>query len=221
MPSSQSKDVVHTQVTNHRIPRHPEASDQPLASADQHASPRLVPFPGSAKPGSAEAGSVEAGNDVRDLALAWESLAEGGVETAAPEAERRLRSSLEKSPNDPAVLSALGYIKQMHGATDGARELYEKALAHDPDSIDAATNLGVIEARSGHIREAVRLWEGAFQRAPGRSAIGMNIARVFCEEGKFDEARSFTARVLEFNPDLGAAKRLLHNLNHTPASCGS
>jgi hypothetical protein len=28
-------------------------------------------------------------------------------------------------------------------------------------------------------------------------------------------------RVLEFNPDLGAAKRLLQSLNHTPASCGS
>jgi tetratricopeptide (TPR) repeat protein len=221
MPSSQSKDVVHTQVTDHRILRHPQASHQLLESADQPASPQLVPFPGSAKPGSAEPGSAEAGNDVRDLALAWESLAEGGVEKAAPEAEHRLRSSLEKSPNDPAVLSALGYIKQMHGATDRARELYEKALAHDPDSIDAATNLGVIEARSGHIREAVRLWEGAFQRAPCRSAIGMNIARVFCEEGKFDEARSFTMRVLEFNPDLGAAKRLLQHLNHTPASCGS
>jgi hypothetical protein len=216
MPSSQSKDVVHTQVTDHRILRHPETSYQPLASADRTASPQLVPFPGSVKPGS-----VEAENDVRDLALAWESLAEGGVETAAPEAERLLESSLKKSPDDPAVLSALGYIKQMHGATDRARELYERALRHDPNSIDAATNLGVIEARAGHIREAVRLWEGAFLRAPGRSAIGMNIARVFCGEGKIDEARSFTRRVLEFNPDLGAAKSLLQSLTHTPASCGS
>jgi Flp pilus assembly protein TadD len=118
-------------------------------------------------------------------------------------------------------LSALGYIEQKHGATDRARELYEKAIALDPNSIDAATNLGVIELRAGHVREAVRLWEGAFQRAPGRSEIGMNIARVFCEAGKIDGARSFTLRVLEFNPDLGVAQRLLQSLNHTPASCGS
>jgi hypothetical protein len=211
MPSSQSKDVAHTQVTDHRILRRPEVSPQLVESADHRASLQLVPFPVSA----------EAENDVRDLALAWESLAVSGADSTAPEAERLLRSSFKKSPDDPAVLSALGYIEQKHGATDRARELYEKAIALDPNSIDAATNLGVIELRAGHVREAVRLWEGAFQRAPGRSEIGMNIARVFCEAGKIDGARSFTLRVLEFNPDLGAAKTLLQNLNHTPASCGS
>ena len=211
MPSSQSKDVAHTQVTDHRLLRRPEVSHQLVESADRRASLQLVPFPDSA----------EAQNDVRDSALAWEFLAQSRVEGAAPEAERLLRTSFKKSPDDPAVLSALGYIEQKHGATDRARELYEKAIALDPNSIDAATNLGVIEARAGRLREAVRLWEGAFQRAPGRSEIGMNIARVFCEAGKIDEARSFTLRVLEFNPDLGAAKRLLQSLNHTPASCGS
>jgi hypothetical protein len=210
MPSSQSKDVAHTQVTDHRIFRRPEVSHQLMGSPGQPAGLQLVPFPGSA----------ETENDVRDLALAWESLAESGVEAAAPEAERRLRSSYKESPDDPAVLSALGYIEQKRGASDRARQLYEKAIALDPDSIDAATNLGVIEARAGQLREAVRLWQGAFQRAPGRSVIGMNIARVFCEAGKIDEARSFTLRVLEFNPDLGAAKTLLQSLNHTPASCG-
>jgi len=210
MSASQSKDVAHTQVTDHRILRRPEVSRQLLESADRSASLRLVPFPGS----------VEADDDVRDLALAWASLTERGVETAAPEAQRRLRSALKKSPDDPAVLSAIGYIEQQHGATDRARELYEKALAHDPNSTDAATNLGVIEARAGHLGEAVRLWQGAFQRAPGSSEIGMNIARVFCEAGKIAEARSFTLRVLEFNPDLGAARSLLQSLHHTPASCG-
>ena len=211
MPSSQSKDVAHTQVTDHRIPRHAEVSHHLPENADRPARLQLIPFPGSA----------ETENDVRDLALAWESVAESGAESAAPEAERLLRSSLKQSPDDPAALSALGYIEQKRGASDRARKLYERALAHDSNSIDAATNLGVIEAQAGHIPEAVRLWEGAFQRAPGRSEIGMNIARVFCEAGKIDEARSFALRVLGFNPDLGAARSLLQSLNHTPTSCGS
>lgn len=210
MPSFQSKDVAHTQVTDHRIPRRPEVSHQLPESAGT-ARLRLVPFP---------AGS-NTQDDVRDLALAWESLTVSGVEAAAPEAERLLRSSLRTSPNDSAVLSALGYIEQKRGASDRARELYQKALAYDPNSIEAATNLGVIEAQAGHLREATRLWEGAFHRVPGRSEIGMNIARVFCETGKIDEARSFTMRVLEFNPDLSAAKKLLQGLNQTPVSCGS
>jgi len=59
------------------------------------------------------------------------------------------------------------------------RELYRRALALDPNLIDASTNLGVLEAQSGHLSEAVKLWQGAFQRAPGRSSSGMNLARAF------------------------------------------
>jgi predicted CXXCH cytochrome family protein len=209
MPSSQSTDVAHTQVTDHRIPRRPEISPQLLQDAAPPAKPRLVPFPPS--PGS--------DHDTRDLALAWQSLAERGMPFAAAEAERLLRSAAKQSPDDPAVLAALGYIEQKRGAADRARELYQKAMALDQNSIDAATNLGVLEANSGHLREAVKLWEGAFQRAPGRSAIGMNLARTFCDAGQFDQARSFVLRVLEFNPDLGGAKKLLQQLNRTPPRC--
>ena len=118
-------------------------------------------------------------------------------------------------------MSSLGYVEQRRGAINDARELYQRALAQDPDLLDAATNLGVIEANSGHLREAVTLWEGAFQRAPGRSSIGMNIARAFCGAGQFDQARDFTLRVLQFNPDLDSAKKLLNGLNATPPKCGS
>ena len=86
-----------------------------------------------------------------------------------------LRSAVAEFPNDPDVLSALAYVEQKHGSTAQASELYRRALAVNPDLIDAAADLGVIEAESGHMREAVELWQGAFQRAPGRSALGMNL----------------------------------------------
>jgi Flp pilus assembly protein TadD len=98
--------------------------------------------------------------------------------------------------------------------------LYERALARDPDRIDAATNLGVLEAKSGNLNEAVVLWQGAFQRAPGKSSVGMNLARAFCGAGQIDKARDVTLRVLEFNPDLQGARQLLHPLNQTPPKCG-
>lgn len=138
---------------------------------------------------------------------------------AAPETERLLRSALEKSPNDPVLLSALGYSAQKKGDIVRARELYEKALGIDPTLIDAATNLGVIEATRGHLREAVRLWEDAFQRAPGQSRIGMNIARVLCDAGQPSSARDYVLRVLEFNPDLPEAKNLLQLLNGSTPKC--
>ena len=138
---------------------------------------------------------------------------------ADQEAQRLLRLAVKDSPDDPILLAALGYIEQTQGAVDQARELYQRAITRDPNSVDVATNLGVLEAREGHVREAVKLWKGAFQRAPGRSGIGMNIAKAFCGAGQVDEARSFVLRVLDFNPDLDEAKRLLQHLNRTPPSC--
>ncbi len=208
MPSSPSTDVAHTQVTDHRIPRRPQVSAQFLQDADEHGSaPKLVPFPESQEV------------DPRDLALAWESLVESGMTAAEPQTQKLLATALKGAPNDPALLAALGYIEQKHGATENARELYQQALRADPDLIDAATNLGVIEAQKGHLQDAVKLWQDAFQRAPDRSSIGMNIARVYCQAEKYDEARKTVVRVLEFNPDLDSAKKMLQGLGGTPASC--
>ncbi len=212
MPADPSIDIAHTEVTDHRIPRRPTTIPPPeIAPANSLSSvPRLVPFPASAA----------ADHDLRDKALAWETLAASGNEAAAKPAEQLLRQALAESPNDPALLSALGYIEQKRGHTNDSRELYQRALARDPNLIDAATNLGVLEAKSGHMNDAIALWQSAFQRAPGRSSIGMNLARAFCSAGQTDKARDTTLRVLEFNPDLDAAKHLLHDLNQSPSKCG-
>ena len=211
MPASLSTDIAHTQVTDHRIPRRSDAETlQPLLNSNTRPpSPRLVPFPFS----------EDAEHDIRDLALAQAFLAQTGKDSAASEAQRLLHLAVLQSPNDPTLLSALGYIEQKRGAVDSARELYQKALTLEPDLIDAAANLGVIEANQGRLREPIRLWQSAFERAPGRSAIGMNIARVLCGAGKFDRARSSVLRVLEFNPDMAAAKEMLQHLNRTPPMC--
>jgi tetratricopeptide (TPR) repeat protein len=97
--------------------------------------------------------------------------------------------------------------------------LYEKALAIDPMLIDAATNLGAIEANRGHVREAVRLWQDAFRRAPDQSRIGMNLARIFCDTGPRSSALDYVLRVLEFNPDLPQAKNPLQRLNSSASKC--
>jgi Flp pilus assembly protein TadD len=172
----------------------------------------LVPFPNSKKTSE---------NDVRDLALAWQSIVNSGMTMAQPEAEQLLKQALVQYPDDPAVLAALGYIEQKQGAKDKARDHYRKALAEDPMLIDAETNLGVLEARSGQLKEAVSLWQDAFRRAPGRSEIGMNLARAFCSTRQFNEARNYTMRVLHFNPDLGYAKAMLKQLNADPPGCGN
>ena len=212
MPANLSTDVAHTAVTDHRIQRRPNTGPALVdaVTPPSPSLPRLAPFPDS----------PEAEHDNRDMALAWATMAENGDAAVLKQAEHLLREAVQESPKDAALLSSLGYVEQRRGAINDAREFYQRALAQDPNLLDAATNLGVIEAKGGHLREAVTLWEGAFQRAPGRSSIGMNLARIFCAAGQLDPARDVTLRVLQFNPDLDSAKKLLHVLNATPPKCG-
>jgi len=210
MPQLQSKDVAHTEVTDHRIPRVPELSPQLLQDTSAASTElKLVPFPDT----------QEAENDLRDLALAWESLANGGVEAARAHAQELLRRSAAQFPNDGPTFSALAYENQARGDLEQARTLYERALASDPNLIDAATNLGVIQAQAGDFPKAIDLLQSAFDRAPGRSSVGMDLARVYCLAGDVDKARSSITRVLEFNPDMGEAKSLLKNFNGPKPNC--
>jgi hypothetical protein len=207
MPASLSSDVAHTQVTDHRIPRRPLAQAVAASTSDQF--PGLTLFPPSAN----------GERDLRDLALAWQSIVNSGMSMAQPQAEQLLRAALQQSPNDPALLSGLAYAAQIRGDDIQARSLYKKALEFDASSVDATTNLGVLEAQQGRMTEAIRLWQFAFERAPGRSAIGMNLARVFCESAHYETARTYVLRVLRFNPDLSSAKKLLGELNANPPGC--
>jgi Tfp pilus assembly protein PilF len=210
MPASASRDVAHTEVTDHRILRTPQIEAGLLQDAANTSSlPNLIPFPSTSTNET----------DPRDLALAWESLVESGMTAAEPQARSLLSKALKQSPDDPALFSALAYIEQKHGATEDALSLYKKALAIDPDLVDATTNLGVIEARAGNLGNAISLWQRAFEHAPARSSIGLNLARAYCDEGKVEDARRYTLRVLEFNPDLATAKNMLKFLSRVPAKC--
>jgi predicted CXXCH cytochrome family protein len=209
MPALTS-DIAHTQVTDHRIPRRPQAAQQNQLNANrQESTPTLIPFPDT----------TEAQHDVRDLALAWGVLAEQGMKTAVPEAERLLHAALLDTPNDPAILATLGFIEQKRGAIDHAAELYKRALQVDPNLVDAAANLAVIEANRGLLREPALLWQSAFERAPAKSHIGIDAARILCEARKFDSARSIVQRVLRFNPDLPSARGLAKQLDKIPPAC--
>lgn len=206
MPASLSSDVAHTEVTDHSIPRRPSISPR-VDDASQQREPRLLPFPYSA----------DAASDARDLGLAWESVAGSGVPNAESEAQRQLKIAA-KTP-DSSVLSAIGYLEQKRGNLEAASKSYREALEISPGLIDVENNLASLDARTGHTQEAVTLWEDAFRKAPGRSTIGMNLARAFCASQQYDAARDFTMRVLQFNPDLAAAKRMINGLNAIPAKC--
>jgi predicted CXXCH cytochrome family protein len=205
MPALGSRDVVHTEATDHRIRRRSAEVENTEAARDH----TLVPFPAT----------PETQNDVRDLALAYQTIAQRGDETAKGEAGHLLMQAAKENPNDAAVLSGLGFIEQQQGRLDDARRSYEKALAADQVSDEAATNLGVLEAGAGNLRRAVELWRGPFARAPWRSEIGIDLALAYCAAERFDIAKSYIDRVLEFNPDFSTARNIKAQLSSAPPHC--
>jgi hypothetical protein len=209
MPASMSKDIAHTEVTDHRILRRPKSVASSHDAMTEASPGKLLPFPAS----------DHHGNDIRDLGLAWESLEENGVPGAELNAEHYLKLAAKSDPTDTAVLSELAYLEQESGHVAKARTLYERALVIDPNLVDAATNLGVIDAGSGDLPGAAKLLEGAFRRAPGKSNIGMDLARVYCAEGHIDDARNYIRQLLRFNPDFFPAKKMLVELSADPPAC--
>jgi hypothetical protein len=100
-------------------------------------------------------------------------------------------------------------------------QLVRSRLASDPLNTDAALNLGVIEAQSGSVEIARILWQGAFDRVPWRSSVGMNLARLSCNLAKRQDAQAYLRRVLQFSSDLADAREMLHQLETEPDFCGS
>ena len=210
MPALSSKDATHTEGTDHRIRRHPSNPPLPRLQIRGTQGAPLVSFPES---------DAELAN-TRDFALAWHALALRNVEGSAPRAEEYLRKAVAERPDDPALLAALGFVEQKHGNEKEARELYVRALKLDPLANDAAVELGILETQgSGNLRMAAELWERVFKRAPYRSAVGMDLAIVFCVAGQKDVARLYVQRVLEFNPDYLKGKQLLVHLGEEPVQC--
>jgi tetratricopeptide (TPR) repeat protein len=203
MPAVASSNVAHTQATDHRILRTPNAAASPAGSQ-----PTLLRFPPMQEPA-----------DSRDIALAWQSLAEEGLPEAERQVEASLRHAIADRPNDSALLTALAFATQKKGDLQQAKSLYERALEEEPLDNVAAANLGVIAAQTGEMDKAIKLWSAAFQRQPSRSAIGVNLAKAFCAKGNPQEAEHALQRVLLFNPDFPEARDALAGLNANPENC--
>ena len=205
MPALSTRDISHTQATDHRILKRPEGVVPNRNSETE----KLEAFPAKA--------ATE--HDARDLGLAYETLVERGNESFSGEAEHLLSEANRQGAHDAPVLTGLGYIAQRQGKTELARQYYESALRDDPNNDEAASNLGVIEAGAGQLQRAVGLWQNVFRRAPWRSNVGIDIALGYCAAERYDDAAAYAKRVLAFNPDFGVAKSLLHQLSGNPPRC--
>jgi tetratricopeptide (TPR) repeat protein len=148
--------------------------------------------------------------DLRDLALAYASLAPGEPQVR-PVALSLLEKAARTGEPDSVLLAQLGEFYDRLGNPERAIQLYERSLRLDPLH-PAAANLAIHRVSQGRPNEAISLWRDLFVRNPAMAGPGVNLALELFRSGDQAAAESSVLRVLRYHPDLEVARKLLDRI---------
>jgi tetratricopeptide (TPR) repeat protein len=94
-----------------------------------------------------------------------------------PRAERLIRRALLVTPDNPAVLDSLGWVRFKRGDVRGATPILERAYMIGQDS-DIAAHLGEALWRGGDEARARKMWATALARDPSAMLLKSTLARL-------------------------------------------
>jgi len=94
-----------------------------------------------------------------------------------PRAERLIRRALVVTPDNPAVLDSLGWVRFKRGDVHGAVPILQHAYAIGRDA-DIAAHLGEALWRSGDESRARKVWAGALARDPAAPLLKSTLTRL-------------------------------------------
>jgi len=186
MPQRRTDDVVRVVMTDHYIQRQPAADLLAMRaerSSGQYAGPLAFYFP-EQKSELYEGIGLVRGPDVKR-----------GVELLERVVVREKLRFVE-----PFLYLADGY--QMLRRFDRAVENYRRALALDPDYVEARFNLGAALMARGEIAEAVRMFEEVIRRRPELvdAYPALAAAKLHAGTASLEEVRAINLRALDFDP---------------------
>lgn len=131
------------------------------------------------------------------VTLAWIYLMRRQHAQAITEAER----ALALDPNSPAIHHLLGDILSWSGRPAEAITLYEKAIRLNPRSTAHYLNsLGWGYLWTGRYEEAIAALKKPLTLNPNFWATHMNLACVYSEVGRGEEARAEATELLRLSP---------------------
>ena len=191
MPSRNTADISHEQVTDHDIERLP-APDTPGGRPWVNGE-ALVPV-----------GRVTVGD--RETGLAYAQRAQKGDRKAAVQALHLLQHAETAGADDLQVHVNLGFLEQVAGNVAEARREYALALREDPFNAPALVNRAVLDASAGDLAEAVRLLDRLVQADPSQTLAGLDLLKLECRAGEVDRAKALVERLQAINPDVPALR---------------
>ncbi|HWA63238.1 MAG TPA: sulfotransferase [Caulobacteraceae bacterium] len=117
-----------------------------------------------------------------------------------------IRKSIAIRPT-AAAHNDLGLVLAALGDADGAQAEYRRALALDPDCLEAHNNLGNLLRAAGRAGEALAHFEAALRLAGEVPELHANLGHLLAELGREDEARQAFRRALDLRPQFVDALR--------------
>ena len=221
MPTRQTSDISHEQLTDHDIERRPrsgepllhlsslDGTDKSSASSEREIAETSVDL--------VTVGDVLVGD--RERGLAYAQYAAKGNRDAFDRALTFLHQAEVGGTADARVHQQLGFLEQLRGQAAAAEAEYEQALRLDPNDTASATNLAVLQAGKGEGRRAVLLLEGVARRDPSQTSALLDLAIIECQSDSKREARRIVEHALIFNPDSVDARRFLSAGEYAGAHC--
>lgn len=116
--------------------------------------------------------------------------------------------------NDASAYANLGFTYDLSRRYDDAEKTYRRAIEIDPNNKPARTNYGLMLAKANRITEAQQQFAAVMPPA----AVRYNVASVFEQQGKLDQAKGEYAAALKLDPKFKAAKVRLDALNEQTAA---
>lgn len=110
--------------------------------------------------------------------------------------------ALRINPNLDYVHNNLGYSYLLQGNYNAAIISFKKALALDAKNGRVNNNLGLAYAMNGQYDHALQ----QFQKSGDKAQAHYNLASVYYEKGRFEEAKEEYRHVLDLNPDFSKAR---------------
>lgn len=161
------------------------------------------------------------------LAIEGESLWQRAVEAGEPagaslraEAQATLERALELDATEPIAAFRLGWIARQAGQSTRALELYQRALARQPDAATTHANLANLLREMGRSGDAARHY--AIARSLGLNDVNLltNFGVALATSGRLSEARQIWEEALAKATDPQTRRGLQENLQRLPRGGG-
>jgi tetratricopeptide (TPR) repeat protein len=128
-----------------------------------------------------------------------------GQEGRHVEAIALFERALERRPDDPRVLFALGNTAEAVGHRDAAENFFRRVLAQQPDRLEALVNLGNLLRAGARTADAIALLKPALERNPAEASLWLTLGSALNEAGDWKAAETFYREALRLSPGYGPA----------------